>query len=391
MSLYDSSHTADVVIIGAGIVGASIANSLTQSGISNVILLEKEPVQGHGSTGKSMGGVRAQFSTAVNIQMSMFSIPVFENFEELTGHPSGYKPQGYLFIATSDDHMDYLRRNIDLQRAQGLTQVSLLTPDLVVSRVPMVRPDEIRGGSFCSIDGFVDPYSVMTGFTQNAVRAGARVILGATVTGITTSRGRVESVKTTAGSFSAPTVVNAAGPWAASVAQMAGAFLPVEPLRRMLVPTEPFPDVPENLPMVVDMATGFHFRPESRGLLLAWNDPEETPGFKTAFDPDFVEKILTRAVDRFPSFETLEVNPKRGWAGLYEVSPDHHAILGQAQEVEGLYYANGFSGHGVMHSPATGRVLADLITSGGTGLLDHKLLSVERFAEGRTLAETAIL
>jgi sarcosine oxidase subunit beta len=186
-------------------------------------------------------------------------------------------------------------------------------------------------------------------------------------------------------------LINAAGPWAAALARLAGAELPVTPLRRMLVPTEPFAAIPEHCPMVIDMSNGFHFRREGLGLLLAWCDPEEKPGFKTNFDPVFVEKILTRAVDRVPAFEELAVNPKRAWAGLYEVSPDHHAILGPAPEVEGFYYANGFSGHGVMHAPATGKVLADLVTRGTTDLIEAEVLSVRRFAEGREIHETAVL
>jgi sarcosine oxidase subunit beta len=186
-------------------------------------------------------------------------------------------------------------------------------------------------------------------------------------------------------------VVNAAGPWAAQVARFAGVDLPVESLRRMLAPTEPFDKIPRSSPMVIDMSTGFHYRPEGLGLLLAWNDPEETPGFKTQVDRSFVEKILTRAVDRVPCMEELEVNPARVWAGLYEVSPDHHGILGPVASVPGLYLANGFSGHGVMHSPATGKILADLILTGSTSVIDARDLSFERFAEGRLLEETAVL
>ena len=159
----------------------------------------------------------------------------------------------------------------------------------------------------------------------------------------------------------------------------------------MLVPTEPFDGIPEHCPMTIDMSSGFHFRREGLGLLLAWCDPAETPGFKMSFDPEFIEKVLTRAVNRVPSFEALAVNPKRAWAGLYEVSPDHHAILGPAPEVEGLYYANGFSGHGVMHAPATGKVVADLIVKGSTEIIDWNVLSVRRFAEGREIHETAVL
>src|SRR5436190_19101060 len=172
---------------------------------------------------------------------------------------------------------------------------------------------------------------------------------------------------------------------------MAGAELPVEPLRRQLVPTEPFDQLPQRFPMVIDMSTGSHVRREGKRMLLAWNDPKETPGFKTDFDESFVEKILTHAASRVPVLAEAGVNPRRAWAGLYEMTPDHHAIIGPAPNVEGLYFVNGFSGHGVMHSPARGRITADLILQGRSELIDAQQLSVERFTEGRLLEETAIL
>ena len=205
------------------------------------------------------------------------------------------------------------------------------------------------------------------------------------------SNTHVTGVMTTRGFVSTPIVVNAAGPWAAQVAKLAGSSLPVEPLRRQLVPTEPFAGLPKRFPMVIDMSTGFHFRREGKGILLAWNDPDETPGFKTEFDPTFVEKILTRAADRVPSLAEAEVNPRRAWAGLYEMTPDHHAIIGPSPDVAGLYFVNGFSGHGVMHSPASGRITADLILRGATDVIDAKQLSVDRFAEGSLLIENAVL
>jgi sarcosine oxidase subunit beta len=385
------SETADVVIIGGGIVGSSVAWHLTNAGCRDVLVIEQETQQGLGSTGKSMGGVRAQFDTAVNIRMSLYSIPIFAAFEELTGRPSEYKSHGYLFVATAQRHLDYLRRNYERQLALGLKAVEMLSRDEVIHRVPQLRSDDILGGSFCATDGFVDPYSVMKGFMASATEHGARLWRNAEVTGIDVDPRGVAGVQTTKGSVAARTVVNAAGPWAAAVARMAGIDLPIVPLRRMLVPTEPFPGLPDRLPMVIDMSTGFHFRPEGRGLLMAWNDPEETPGFKTAFDPAFIEKILTHAVNRVPSFESLEVNPHRAWAGLYAVTPDHHAIIGPAPGVPGLFFANGFSGHGVMHSPATGRITADLILRGKSDLLDARDLNFERFSEGRMLEETAVL
>jgi sarcosine oxidase subunit beta len=338
-----------------------------------------------------MGGVRAQFSTHVNIQMSLYSLPFFRDFERNMGHPSGYRAQGYLFVATADRHLEYLRANYERQVAAGLKTAALVTRDEIVAMVPQLRSDDILGGSFCSTDGFVDPYSVMTGFTLRAVDQGAQLIRDAQVTGLSLDPKGIASVETTQGPIATRTVVNAAGAWSAEIAKMAGVDLPVEPLRRMLVPTEPFDKVAHSAPMVVDMSTGFHFRPEGLGLLLAWNDADEKPGFKTHFDRAFIEKILTRAVDRVPVFEELEVNPSRAWAGLYEMTPDHHPVLGAAPGVAGFYFANGFSGHGVMHSPATGKILADLILKGTTDLIDARLLNYARFAEGRLIEETAVL
>jgi sarcosine oxidase subunit beta len=383
--------SADAVIIGAGIVGSSIAFHLTAAGMRNVLVIERETRQGLGSTGKSMGGVRAQFATDVNIRMSLYSIPFLARFEEATGHPSGYKPRGYLFMATNDAHMNYLRRNTARQKALGLKDVELLSPDDIRKVLPQLRSDDIVGGSLCSTDGFLDPESVMTGFMARAVERGAQLWRGTEVTGICIDHAAITGVRTSNGHVQSPIIVNAAGPWAAAVARMAGASLPVHPLRRMLVLTEPFTGLPERLPMIIDMSTGWHFRQEGLGVLMAWADPDQQPGFRADFDPAFIEKILTHAAARVPGFANLAVNPRRCWAGLYTMSPDHHAILGPAPEVRGFYFANGFSGHGVMHSPATGRIVADLIVHGHTQVIDAQDLNVQRFVEGRAIEETAFL
>jgi sarcosine oxidase subunit beta len=384
-------QTAEVVIIGGGIVGSSIAYHLTTAGCADVLVIERESAQGKGSTGKSMGGVRAQFSTPVNIQMSLYSIPFYASFDERLGHPAGYRPQGYLFCATHEKHLAYLRANYEKQVAMGLKDVRLISADEIRAMFPQLRSDDIVGGSFCSTDGFVDPYSAMIGFMTWAADHGARLWKNSPVTGLQIDHRGIAAVETPKGNVATRKVVNCAGAWAREVAHMAGFDLPVEPLRRMLVPTEPFDQFPHTAPMIIDMSNGFHFRPEGRGFLLAWNDPEETPGYKTDFDPAFIEKILTRAADRVPRFENLAVNPKRAWAGLYEMTPDHHPILGPAPEVPGFFLANGFSGHGVMHAPATGKILADLTLIGSTSLIDASLLAPSRFAEGRMIEETAVL
>ena len=453
------SETADIVIIGSGIVGSSVAYHLAEQGCTNVLVIEREAHQGKGSTGKSMGGVRAQFSTPVNIQMSRYSIDFFSRFDEVIGHPADYRAHGYLFCATSEAHLEYLKNNRARQLALGVKNVELVSREEIANFVPQMRVDDIIGGTFCPTDGFVDPHSVMMGFMLNARERGVRLWLDTQVTGIKVEpyagsvnagsagilpaavsqtsprdktgpantgnagvspadvtlplsakssdpsryalnagetppvpvRRQIVGVMTSRGFVSTPIVVNAAGPWAAEVARLAGAELPVEPLRRQLVPTEPFDGLPKRFPMVIDMSTGFHFRREGKGILLAWNDPEETPGFKTEFDPGFVEKILTRAADRVPRLAEAEVNPRRAWAGLYEMTPDHHAIIGAAPDVAGLYFVNGFSGHGVMHSPASGRIISDLILHGKSDLIDTAQLNVDRFASGRLLEETAVL
>ncbi len=383
--------TAEVVIIGGGIVGSSIAWHLTEAGCRDVLVIERESHQGKGSTGKSMGGVRAQFTTAVNIRMSLYSIPFYAEFDERLGHPAGYRAQGYLFVAASDAHLEYLKATCERQRNLGLNTVRLVSSDDIRRILPQLRSDRIVGGSFCSTDGFVDPYSAMTGFMAAAAEHGARLWRATEVTGITRDQRGISGVLTTRGPVATRIVVNAAGAWAAAIARMVGVDLPVEPLRRMLVPTEPFDGVPHTAPMVIDMSTGFHFRPEGRGFLLAWNDLEETPGYKTEFEPSFIEKVLTLAADFVPCFENLPVNPKRAWAGLYEMTPDHHCILGPVPEVPGFFLANGFSGHGVMHAPATGRIVSDLIVRGSTDVVDAERLALARFRQDRLLEETAVL
>ena len=385
-------QTAEVVIIGGGIVGSSIAWHLTHAGCKNVLVIERESSQGKGSTGKSMGGVRAQFSTPVNIQMSLYSIPFYARFEEVVGHPADYRPQGYLFLATKDSHLAYLRDNFARQQKLGLKTARLLSADEIRAMLPQLRSDDVLGGSFCSTDGFVDPYSVMNGFMASAIEHGATLWKKTEVTGITKDQQGAFRVETTRGPVSTRTVVNAAGAWAAQIAKFVGIDLPVEPLRRMLVPSEPFSDFPHSSPMVIDMSTGFHFRPEGRGFLLAWNDPEETPGYKTDFEPSFIEKDSDPCRRPCTGFENLPINPKRAWAGLYEMTPDHHCVLGPVDAVPGFFLANGFSGHGVMHSPATGKILADLILQGKTNVVDDvSVLAFERFARGELLHETAVL
>jgi sarcosine oxidase, subunit beta len=390
------SETADVVIIGGGIVGSSIAYYLAEAGCSNVIVVEREPLQGLGSTGRATGGVRAQFSTSINIQMSLYSIEFFSHFEEATGSKSGYQPNGYLFLATTERHLDYLKAVRKTQRATGLETVEIVSPQEIAMMIPQLRTDDILGGSYCPTDGLIEPLSVMRGFMERATERGVRLWLETEVTGIEIERGEIKGVATTRGHISTRAVVNASGAWAAQVARLAGVEIPVVPLRRQLVAARLSNELPARLPMVIDMADGFHFRRAPQdwlepGAILAWPDPAEIHGFKTEFEQTFIEKVFARAAHRMPLLAQGKVDQHRCRAGLYEMTPDHHAIIGEAPNVRGLFLANGFSGHGVMHSPATGRIISELILHGETRLLDIKPLGAERFTEGRLLEETSIL
>ncbi len=390
------SLTADVVIIGGGVVGASIAYHLAEAGCRDVVILEREAGQGLGSTGRATGGVRAQFATSVNIRMSLYSIDFLSRFKEATGHDSGYDPAGYLFLATSERELEYLKLNRERQMSEGLTNVEMVSAAEIAQLLPQLRTTDVVGGTFCGTDGFIKPLNILRGFTERAQERGAKIWLETKVNGIEIENGRVTGVMTTRGLVSTRAVVNAAGAWAAQVARLAGVEMPVVPLRRQLVSLKPVAEMPERFPMVIDLSDGFHLRPDGlapqrAGVLLAWPDPEEKPGFKTEFEPEFAAKILPRAINRVPCLAEAEVEGERCRAGLYEVTPDHHAIIGETPGVGGFYQANGFSGHGVMHSPATGRVVSELILEGQARSLDVSALGLERFAQGRLLAESTVI
>jgi sarcosine oxidase subunit beta len=261
---------------------------------------------------------------------------------------------------------------------------------------PVLRADDITGGVFRQRDGLIDPLAIMRAFTKGAIERGARILFETKINAIEMDARGVAGIETSRGSLATRAVVNAAGAWARDVARLANIDIPVEPLRRQIVRAVPSGGLPADAPMVIDAATGFHFRPDPQadspeGVLLAYPDPEETVGFKTDFDPAFIAKIQAHARHRAPALAVADVDATRCRAGLYEMTPDHHAIIGEAASAPGFFLANGFSGHGVMHSPATGRIVAEQILYGRARLLDAAPLRLERFAEGRLLEETAFI
>lgn len=380
---------AEIVIIGGGVVGASVAYHLTIRGACDLLIVEREQGQGRGSTGAATGGVRAQFETDINIKMSLYSLAFFNDWE----FDCGYEPRGYLFFATTDDQFDYLKRNAEKQHRLGVKDVEIVDAGTIQKIVPGMNCADIAGGSFGASDGFIDPIAVMQGFTDSALKNGANVEFGKRVFSIVTDRGKVIGVETDQGRVECESVVLCTGAWARELAATAGIDLPVQPQRRQIVWARSHETLPVNLPMVIDIGNGFHFRParnSTHELLLAYPDPEVKPSFNTAFDESFIEKVMERAWQRAPFLRETDVVSEKCRAGLYENTPDHHAILGGC-EIEGLYFANGFSGHGVMHSPATGRALSEIILDGESGFLDTSCLRLDRFAKGELLHETAFI
>lgn len=380
---------AEIIIIGGGVVGASVAYHLTERGAKDVLILERETAQGSGSTGKATGGVRAQFETGINIKMSRYSLDFFNDWD----FDCGYEPRGYLFFATDEKQFEYLKRNVEKQKSLGVKDVEIVDVKTISEIVRGLNSEDIFGGSFGARDGFINPLGVMEGFTAKAKEKGAKIEFETGVFSIETANEKVAAVETNHGRIECETVVICSGAWARNLAKTAGIDLPVEPQKRQIVWAKSAKPFQENLPMVIDLGSGFHFRPakDSRDeILFAYPDRDEKSSFDTNFDESFIEKVYARARHRAPFLYETEIVREKCRAGLYENTPDHHAILGGC-ETKGLYFANGFSGHGVMHSPATGRALAEIILDGKASFLDVSCLSFDRFAKGELLHETAFI
>jgi sarcosine oxidase, subunit beta len=378
---------AAVVIIGGGVVGASVAYHLAERGVTDVVVLERSAL-GSGSTGRSAGGVRQQFSSELNCRLSMLSVQKLLSFSEDTGWDASFHQVGYLFLLTTQRDWELFQANVAMQRSLGL-DVDLLTPDAAQAMVRPLVVDDVLGATFCPSDGHADPTQVCLGYASAARARGVAIESGVTVTGVRVENGRVAAVETDKGAISTPLAVDAAGPWAAEIARLAGVSLPIRPYRRQLYYVERPATIPATAPMVVDFASSMYFRPEGPGLLLGMTDRSEPSSFNVGTDDNFLALLIEQAVHRAPALEGVGVI--RGWAGLYDVTPDANPIIGRVPEVEGFLVAAGFSGHGFMHSPATGQLVAELIVDGKAHTIDLSPLSVERFAAGELPPEQNVI
>ena len=369
----------DVVVVGAGVIGASVAWHLSGLGV-RVLLLEREPEPGKGSTARATGGFRAQYGTDINVRLSLLSREKLRRFIDDTGVDPGYDPRGYLWLARTEAQLAVLRGAQDVQRAAGLMEASMLDLRQIQEVNPYIRIDGLAGAAFCPTDGYIRPLDILRGYLR-----GAQVRTSARVTGLRRRGSRIEAVQLADGSeIPAGAVVDAAGPWAGPVARLAGVDVPVAPLRRQVGSTVDTEVLPAAMPMTVWVEDAFHVRARDGRVLLVWptpGDPRDPES--TAVEQDWLEQVREKAAERVPPLAGIPVDPARSWAGLYEMSPDQHALLGRAPECDNLYLCNGSSGHGVMHSPALGQLLAEIIVHGQSRSLDVEALRPSRFAEGR--------
>ncbi len=384
--------TSDVVIIGGGVMGASVAYHLARRGGVSVTLLEQAEQFGLGATGLCAGGIRHQFSTEVNVRLSIESIRMLEQFPVEIGQEVDLKFIGYLFVLDNERDFEQFKANVALQNRLGISS-RVLSVDEIRQRVPLLNLDGIVGGTFYERDGLADPNSVVQGYINKTRQLGRipgaapiHLLAGTPATGITVANGRVQGVVTPAGEISTETVVIAAGPWAGQFGPKIGLDIPIVPVRRQIAVTTPLPDLPPDFPFVLFFGQSLYFHPESgQSVLTGMSNKNESPGFKVDVDPRWTETHLMAAMDRLPLLEQADLLSE--WAGLYEVTPDEQAILGRLPGLEGVIMAAGFSGHGFMHGPIVGLLMAEEILEGKAHTVNIDDLRYERFTLGKDVGE----
>ena len=365
---------ASVVIIGGGVMGTSIAYHLSRAGVPDVVLVERDQLAS-GSTSKAAGGVRAQFSDELNIQLGARSLEAFARFADEPGHDIGLHRVGYLFLLSTPGQVTSFEAGVRLQNGLGVPS-RMIDPTEAQRLSPLISTDGLLAAAFSPDDGHCTPEAVVHGYADAARRHGAVIVRHCAVTGIETQGSRITAVRTSRGTVLTPDVICTAGAWSASVGAMVGVDLPVQPLRRQIAVTEAVPGMPPDVPMTIDFDTSFYFHGEGPGVLVGMSDPQETPGFRTTVSDAWLPRLYAAMSRRVPAL--LDARTIGGWAGLYETTPDHNALIGEAPGPGRFLYATGFSGHGFLQAPAVGEVVRDLYL-GREPFVDVSPLRAERF------------
>jgi sarcosine oxidase subunit beta len=374
---------AAVVVVGGGVVGASVAYHLAKRGVRDVVVLDRGAAAGNGSTSRATGGFRAQFATRVNVGLSLLAREKLQVFRDETGVDPGYVQAGYLWIAGTRHSLDLLRAALAVQRAAGLAEAEEIDAETVVRLNEAVPRPGIAGATWCPTDGFIKPMEMLRGYLEAAERLGAKVEWGVEVNEIVVDKsGRAGEARTSSGNVAFDAIVNAAGPWAGVLDCGGQIGVPVAPLKRQVALSVPTDILPESMPMTIFVDSGLHLRVrDGRVMLLKPAPPPPGDPFDTSVDDQWIESVSAEVAMRVPRLATVKIDRTACYAGLYEMSPDNHAILGPAPWCENLFLANGSSGHGVMHSPALGQLLSEIICDGVASSLDVSALRPTRFSE----------
>jgi sarcosine oxidase subunit beta len=377
--------SAEVVVVGGGVIGTSIAFHLAEAGV-DVCLVEKGELAG-GSTSRAAGGFRAQFSDPLNIALGLRSIEAFTRFGERPGHEIDLHQVGYLFLLDREEDVAAFRESTALQNELGVPS-RFVDLDEVRRLCPLAGLDGVLAATFCPLDGHASPEAVVQGYAAGARARGAAVETGCAIAGIRIESGEVVAVETSLGVVETGTVVCAAGVWSPEIAALVGIELPVQAYLREVGFTGPAQGLPERIPLTVDFSSGLYFHREGPGLLFGMADPEQRPGLDVPSDPAWLEKVIAVAERRLPSL--LDMGMAGGWKGYYEVTPDHNALVGEAPAPSRFLYATGFSGHGFLQGPAVGEIVRDLVL-GRTPFVDVTPLSTERFAHAAPRPERNVI
>lgn len=383
---------AAVAVVGGGVVGASVAYHLAQRGVRDVVVLDRGKCPGTGSTSRATGGFRAQFATPINVQLSLLARAKLGAFPDEIGADPGYVEAGYLWIARSEPTLAALRDALLIQKSEGLAEAEEIGVDDVIRINPAIPGAGIVGGTWCPTDGFVRPMEILRGYLDAAQRLGARVEWGVEVHEVVVASGMATGLITNRGPISVDAVVNASGAWAGVLNWGAPGEIPVVPLRRQVAVSVPTDILPERMPMTIFVDSAFHVRVRDGRVLLLWPNPGAADNpFDTTVEDDWIAAVSAMAHDHVPALRNLEIDRNACYAGLYEMSPDSHAILGPSPSCANLFLANGSSGHGVMHSPAIGQLVSEIICDGAASTLDVHPLRPTRFAEGAPNVASALL
>jgi sarcosine oxidase subunit beta len=379
-------RTADAVVVGGGTIGAWTAWFLRQSGLADVVLVERDTL-GQGASARAAGMVRAQGGTEAAVRLGLFSRDFYAGQQDVLGIDSGFVAQGYFMPCFNETEVEQARARIAMQQGLGL-DVRWATSDEVDEMNPAMAPGQTLGASYAPGDGYLDPPRNVLAYTAALFTSGVKVCERTAFTGLRVDGGRVVGVRTSAGDIATSRVVLTGGPTLAAVGQAAGVRIPAGGARHQVVVTEAHPDfAAERLPMVFDVASGIYWRPCEGGVMWGMSNPEEPPGEATEFDASYFEVMRARMATLLPT--TGKVGLRKSWAATIDFTPDHLPILGPALGVEGPIEGTvvaAAGGHGMMWGPGVAKAAADLAVSGTTDVLDVTDLGLDRFDEhGRSL------